>query len=221
MLRKILHLLAGRRYHRLFWALGLLAAAYGLTGLARSAMFVHEAVRLPARVVDVRQQPFESITDALRGGDYSAETAYFPQVHFTLPNGVSYPNWRLPDADAQDYTIGDEVTIITMPLDPTTARLDAWKFIWGEPTVLTLGGFFLILIGQLLRGHSARGKRTARPTREAAPQPARERKPARKGQMELGLDVENETPAPKPKRRRKNSTEGESKPTRKRKKKDA
>lgn len=227
LLKKLLHLLAGRRYHRLFLLAGLLLALWGLKGLGAAAVFVHEAVRVPAVVTDVTQKPFSSAWEALRGGNWKAEVAYYPHVSYSIPDGQGQHGWRLPDADADDHSIGEQVEILTMPQDPTTAHLAEWKFIWGEPTVLFGSGVVLFLGGLLLRGR--RGHRAARPARRA-PEQRREaprheekapapRRSTKKGQMELGLDVD-EAPA-KPKRKRRTAADGAPKTPRKRKKKEA
>lgn len=234
-------MLAGRRYHRLFLLAGLLTAAWGLKGLGQAAIFVHEAVRLPAKVTDVTQKPFTSAWEALRGGNWKAEVAYYPHVSYSVPGGITQTGLRLPDGDANDHAIGEQVEILTMPNDPTTAHLAVWKFIWGEPSVLFIGGVALFLFGRLLRGR--KGHRAASPahrapehqperkpertperreptrTRAEAPAPT-PRRAAKKGQMELGLDVD-EVPA-KPKRKRKTAAaEGApAKTPRKRKKKE-
>lgn len=233
-LRNIVHRLAGRRYHRLVLLAGVLTAAWGAKGLAEAAVFVHEAVRVPAVVTDVTQKPFASAWDALRGGNWKAEVAYYPHVSYTVPGGQGQHGWRLPDGDADDHPIGEQVDILTMPNDPTTAHLAAWKFIWGEATALFGGGCVLFLLGRLLRGR--KGHRAARPAHPAPehrpapretppardtrePQPPAPRRRSPKGQQELPL--EGLEPPAKPKRRRKTAAaDGEPRPPRKRKKKE-
>ena len=232
LLNKLFRLLAGRRYHRLFLLAGLLLALWGLKGLGAAAVFVHEAVRVPAVVTDVTQKPFSSAWEALRGGNWKAEVAYYPHVSYSIPDGQGQHGWRLPDGDADDHRIGEQVEILTMPNDPTTAHLAAWKFIWGEPTVSFCGGVLLFLFGRLLCGRKARrAERRPEPHREVPerrepPRPRAEereapapRRSSKKGQMELGLDVD-EMPA-KPKRKRKTAADGAPKTPRKRKKKEA
>lgn len=220
MLRKLICLLVGRRCHRLFLTAGLLLAAWGLKGLGQAAVFVHEAARVPAVVTDVTQKPFDSAFAALCGGNWKAEVAYYPHVSYSIPGGISQNGWRLPDADACDHGIGEQVEILTMPSDPTTAHLAAWKFIWGEPTALFGVGIALFLLGYLLRGRKGRRVPKPAPTRRETPR-AEEKAPRRtqkRGQMELGLAVE-EAPA-KPKRKRKAAAGGAAKTPRKRQKKE-
>lgn len=235
LLQKLFHTLAGRRYHRLFLLAGLMLALWGLKGLGQAAVFVHESVRVPAVVTDVTQKPFSSAWEALRGGDWKAEVAYYPHVRYAVPGGIAQTGLRLPDGDANDHPIGEQVEVLTMPNDPTTAHLAAWKFIWGEPTVLFLGGVGVFLFGRLLRGRKGhRQARTAHREPERKPERAPERREppshrneapaprraAKKGQLELGLDVEAEAPA-KPKRKRKSAAaDGAPPKPRKRKKKE-
>lgn len=221
--------LAGRRYFRLFLLAGLLMLAHGIYGLYTGLDYVRCTTAVAGVVVDVRQHPFESMADALRGGDYRAETAYRPIVRFTLPNGV--PVTRLmPDDDAQDYRVGEEVSVRTYAADPTAARLNKAKFLWGEGAALTLGGAVLLLLGRLLSGRRFRRSTAApRPAhtparREERPAPAAPARASRKreqqGQLDLGLEAE---PAPaKPKRKRKSPAAGDApRSPRKRKKKEA
>lgn len=233
MYRKLFHLLAGRRYFRLFLLAGLLMLARGGHGLYEGITYVRHTTAVPGVVVDVRQHPFESMAAALRGGDYHAETAYQPIVRFTLPCGVSVTR-LLPDDDAQDYREGETVFVRTYAADPTGARLNKAKFLWGEGTALALGGIALILLGRLLYGqaffrrtarkpakpHAAPARREERPAPAPAPQEQRPpRKRGQQGQLNLGLDTE---PAPaKPKRKRKSpAADGVTKTPRKRKKKE-
>lgn len=226
MFRKLFRSPFGPRCYRLFLVAGFLLAAWGLKGLGQTAVFVHESVRVPAVVTDVTQKPFESPLAAFCGGNWKAEVAYYPHVSYSIPGGITQNGHRLPDADANDHSIGEQVEILTMPQDPTTAHLAEWKFIWGKPTALFGSGVLLFLCGLLLRG--PRRHRAARPARreseqhreaprheEKAPAPRRSTK---KGQMELGLDVD-EAPA-KPKRKRKSAADGAPKTPQKRKKKE-
>lgn len=232
MYRKLFHLLAGRRYFRLFLLAGLLMLFRGGQGLYEGIVYVRHTAAVPGVVVDVRQHPFESMTAALRGGDYRAETAYQPIVRFTLPCGVTVTR-LLPDDDAQDYREGETVFVRTYAADPTGARLNKAKFLWGEGAALSLGGMALMLLGRLLYGrpfirrsarrHAATQAAPARREERPAPAPApREQRAPRKreqqGQLDLGLDA---PPAPaKPKRKRK-SPAAEGAAPRKRKKKEA
>lgn len=237
-LTHIFHLCAGRRYHRLFLLAGVLLTAWGVKSLAEAAMFVHEAERVSAEVVDVTQRPFLSPYRAFLGGDWKAEVAYYPHVNFQLPGKQQQLDYVLPDADANNHSYGERVDLLVLPKAPrarqdapgTTAHLDAWKFIWGEATVHFFGGLLTVLLGRLLRGRRG-NRRTVRRAeaprqerREPTPAPTRTETPAprrtaKKGQMELGLNVED-APA-KPKRKRRAPADSAPKSPRKRKKKES
>lgn len=145
---------AFRQYLRQRWfllllfLLGLCAAGNALRGLARTAIYVHEAILLPGEVVDVRQFPFPSAWEALSSGNlpWEAETAYQPIVRFVLPDGIVITR-TMPDADNADYRCGEQVEVITPPHDPNQAHLHKWKFQWG-------GSCFLLTAGLLLAGLS-------------------------------------------------------------------
>lgn len=235
-LRSLFRRMAGRRYYRAVLLAGVLLAILGLKELAQAAVFVHEAERVSAVVVDVTQKPFISTYRAFLGGDWKAETAYYPHVNYQLPGEQPRFGRVLPDADADNHSYGEQADILILPASQgsgeTEVHLAAWKFIWGEATVHFCGGILLALFGRILRGR--KGRRAARPAHRAPERRAEHREPpqppsaeapaprraAKKGQMELGLDVEEE-PA-KPKRKRKSAAAADSAPKtpRKRKKKE-
>lgn len=152
-MKQLFHKLAGRRYYRLFLLTGFLLAAYALYHLAFMAMFVHESVVLPGVVTDVRQKPYEDSLQALVHGCGSAagDVSYQPLVNFTLPSGLVI-NRLMSDAGNEDYTIGQSIEIITPELDPSGARINEWKYLWGTETLELGVGVLLVLIGYALRG---------------------------------------------------------------------
>ncbi len=146
-------------------------AACALYHMAFMAMFVHESVVLPGVVTDVRQSPYEDSLQALvhGSGSCAGDVSYQPVVRFTLPSGLVI-NRLMSDAGDKDYTIGQPIEIITPELDPSGARINEWKYIWGTET-LELGiGILLVLLGYALRGSLRR-----RPSviKEEKPQPRR------------------------------------------------
>lgn len=152
-MKQLFHKLAGRRYYRLFLLTGFLLATYALYHLAFMAMFVHESVVLPGVVTDVRQKPYEDSLQALVHGSGSAagDVSYQPLVNFTLPSGLVI-NRLMSDAGNEDYTIGQSIEIITPELDPSGARINEWKYLWGTETLELGVGVLLVLIGYALRG---------------------------------------------------------------------
>lgn len=160
-MKQLFHKLAGRRYHRLFLLAGYLLAAWALYQLAFTAMFVHECVVLPGVVTDVRQKPYEDSLQALvhGSGSCAGDVSYQPVVKFTLPSGLVI-NRLMSDAGDKDYTIGQPIEIITPELDPSGARINEWKYIWGTETLELGVGVLLVLLGYALRGTLRRRKAT-------------------------------------------------------------
>ena len=208
-MKQLFHKLAGRRYHRLFLLAGYLLAAWALYQLAFTAMFVHECVVLPGVVTDVRQKPYEDSLQALvhGSGSCAGDVSYQPVVRFSLPSGLVI-NRLMSDAGDKDYTIGQPIEIITPELDPSGARINEWKYIWGTETLELGVGVLLVLVGYALRGTLFRRKISA-----AAAEKPRSRRKNNTGRQ-------NNSTSP---RRRKSGTSAEtSSPKRRsRKKKEA
>lgn len=160
-MKQLFHRLAGRRYHRLFLLAGYLLSAWALYQLAFTAMFVHECVVLPGVVTDVRQKPYEDSLEALvhGSGSCAGDTSYQPLVRFALPSGLVI-NRLMSEAGDKDYTIGQDISIITPELDPSGARINEWKYIWGTETLELGVGVLLVLVGYALRGTLIRRKAT-------------------------------------------------------------
>ena len=208
-MKQLFHKLAGRRYHRLFLLAGYLLAAWALYQLAFTAMFVHECVKVPGVVTDVRQKPYEDSLQALvhGSGSCAGDVSYQPVVRFSLPSGLVI-NRLMSDAGDKDYTIGQPIGIITPELDPSGARINEWKYIWGTETLELGVGVLLVLVGYALRGTLFRRKISA-----AAAEKPRSRRKNNTGRQ-------NNSASP---RRRKSGTSAEtSSPKRRsRKKKEA
>lgn len=168
MLKDFIKKLAGRRANRLFLLAGILICTPALYHLLRTAMYVHESVVVTATVTDVRTQPFESTLQALQHGNLALgdTPSYQPIVRYTLPNGLVISR-LMTDADDTDYTIGEQVQVITPELDPSQAHINKWKFIWGWECMQLGTGVVLMLLWLVLREH-----------RQKAPAPAA--KPKRK-----------------------------------------
>lgn len=176
-MKKLFHKLAGRRYHRLFLLAGFMLTAWALYHLAFTSMFVHECVVLPGVVTDVRQKPYEDSLQALvhGSGSCAGDVSYQPLVRFTLPSGLVI-NRLMSDAGDKDYTIGQPIEIITPELDPSGARINAWKYLWGTETLELGVGVLLVLVGYALRGTLFRRRPNA--DNEGKPQSRRENTPS-------------------------------------------
>lgn len=184
----------------LMLAAGLYCAATALWHLARTAIFVHEATVVPAVVVDMKNRPFESCTEALSHGNlpWDGDVAYQPYISCTLPTEPHpIPIRKLPvnDLDNQDYTTGQEIEVILPLEDPAQVHIYRFKFLWGGDSMLLLTGLALGAAGYLPLRRRKRSKKTAKPTQNAP-------KPAPKPVEEEPFQLES-TPAPKKKRTRK------------------
>lgn len=173
MFKEYLNRLAGRRANRLFLIAGILLTALALYKLVRTAMYVHESVVVTATVTDVRQQPFESTLQALQNGNLAMgeSTSYQPIVRYTVPNGMVISR-LMTDSDDCDYTVGQEIQVITPALDPSQAHIYKWKFIWGWECMQLGAGISLLLLWLALRER--------KPASPAAQEAKPRRKPAAK-----------------------------------------
>lgn len=151
-MKKLFFKLAGKRGWRLPVALGACFSVWALWNLGLTAIYVQEAVVMPAVVTDVQQKPFESISEAMKAGNnpFASSTAYRPIVQFHLPNGLII-NRMMQDPDTEDYTVGQQVEVITLPLDPTQAHINKWKFLWGGDCMLLTFSMLTLITGCLMK----------------------------------------------------------------------
>lgn len=157
MLRMMFRRLAGRRANRLFLLAGVLLTLGALYQLLRTAMYVNESVVVTATVTDVRQMPFESTAQAWQNGNlaWGGDTSYLAIARYTLPNGMVI-NRLMTDADDTDYTIGQQIEVITPELDPSQAHVYKWKFIWGWECMQLGAGALALLLWLALRERKAK-----------------------------------------------------------------
>lgn len=208
---------------------GLYATGLALWHLGSTAIFVHEAVCIPAVVVDSTTRPFEGITEQLSHGlmPWEGDTAYHPHVRYEL-FGLNRVDTTLPDLDNREYHNGEAVEIILHPQQPHRRHLNKAKFLWvGDMLLLALGVLLLLQARHLLRRKKARhAKQAAAPKAEPAPRPKAtphpepaprapshpepKPAPAKAPEPEI-LQLEAEPPAPK--KRRRKSTAGSTKST--------
>lgn len=156
MLKNLFKRLAGKRANRLFLLVGAILTCLALYKLLRTAMYIHESVVVTATITDVLQKPFESTGEALSHGNLAlgGSTSYRAIVQYTLPNGLVI-NRMMTDADDTDYTIGQQVEVITPELDPSRAHINKWKFIWGAECMQLGSGVVLLLLWLGLRERPA------------------------------------------------------------------
>lgn len=208
------------RYTLLLAALcmGAYACITALWELGNTALYVHRAVVLPGVVTDVRQRPFSDMAEAWQHGNltFSEATAYQPFVSFTLPAGIAI-NKAMPNLDSEDYTLHQNVEVITHPHDPNQAHLYKAKFLCGWSLIKLIGGILLLLpvFYRWKKRHKPQssGKKTATQASKAP------KNTPRRSQGEEDFRLESPEPGPAKKRRtRKQNPAGGENPSPKRKK---
>ncbi len=207
------------------FVLMLLAGFYygcmALWGLTNTLLYYHEAVTLPATVIDVRQRPFESYTEALHYGNlpWQGEIAYRPILTFVMPAGIRINSYAAPDWDNTDYKIGEQVELITHPHDPNQAHVNKWKFLWGADCMLLGVALVLAVPSWLVLFPHKRRKNTPGAIKKKKKEPQQKRKDA------PAFTLQNdEPPAPQqprsPRRKKDADPDAPKKPRAPRKKKE-
>ncbi len=204
-----------RKYALLYTALilGALAVASALWELGHTAFYVHKAIILPGIVTDVRQRPFESLSEALTHGNLcpADATAYQAFASFTLPAGITI-NKCMPDLDCDDYALHQAVEIITHPHDPNQAHIYKAKFLCGWALMKLSGGLLLFLPAAfILRNRYKRPSHSPKSAKTAPKSPihSRDKQSSRKSasaQADDEFALVSPEPAPAKKRRPRKQT---------------
>ena len=186
---------------------GLYAIGQALWNLSCTAMYVHEAERIPGIVTDVRMRPFSGYVEMLSHGNlpWDGDTSYQPHVRYTY-SGVPIVDTTLPDLDNRNYANGEEVEIILHPQKPHLRHLNRAKFLWGGDVLLLLAGGLCVGFFRLIRKRRRRQKPGHTPAKQ-------ENKPSHKQPTQQAAPpapAPTEAPAPKeepaaPKKRRRKS----------------
>lgn len=169
MAKSFIQKLVGRRANRLLLVLGLLLTVFALYKLVRTAIYVHESIVVTATVTDVLQKPFESTAEALEHGNLAmgGSTSYSPIVRYTVPGGLVIDR-MMTDADDTDYTVGQQVEVITPALDPSRAHVNKWKFIWGWECMQLGTGVLMTLLGFALKERTTKSQDNKRPRKQTS-----------------------------------------------------
>lgn len=219
---KLLQFIKRRGILIVMLAAGLYCTGLALWNLGNTLIYKHKAVVLTATVLDVRQRPFESWSEALHYGNlpWEGDIAYKPILTVTMPNGIRIRALTAPDLDNQDYQLGEQVELVTHPYDPNQAHVHKWKFLWGADTMLLGLGALLTIPSWLIL--FPRRKRQAAPTAKRTARPQQRRQPA--AQHEEPFTLANDTPEPRkpraPRQKKAASGDAPAKPRAPRKKKE-
>lgn len=195
---------------------GMYATGLALWHLALTAIFVHEAVYIPARVVDSTNRPFEGLVEQLRHGNlpWDGDTAYHPHVSYIL-FGNTITDKELPDLDNREYPDGEAVEIILHPQETHRRHISKFKFLWGGDLLLLALGGGLLGVFRLTR---RRKPRHARPTAAHKPEPRRAAAPPPAPAEAQPERTPEEPPPAAPRKRRRKSTGNSSSSTPRKKK---
>lgn len=164
-----------------------------LWGMCRTAIYIHETIPVTGTVIDLRQRPFESNTEALGNGNLSTsgDTAYFPIVSFTFDNGANISKLALTVPDNEPPRMGDPIELRTYPYDPMAPDKAPWRpegvqpnrasFLWGGHALqllfgLTIGGIAYLML-RSRRSRPAAAKSPAKPKHTPAPAPQKKTPP--------------------------------------------
>lgn len=196
-----------------------------LWGMCKTAIYIHETIPVTGTVIDLRQRPFESTTEALSSGNLSTggDTAYFPIVTFSFNNGVLISNHALQTPDNEPTPIGSTIELRAYPYDPTTPETWRPESIQPNRAALLWGGHAMgLLIGLTLGGIAylkLNNRRRPRPAKAATKHP---KAPAPASAQEEPFTLSADPAPPKKKRARKPaSPNAPKKPRTPRRKKEA
>lgn len=130
-------------WHRIAWGIlaigGLIVAGGILLGLGN------------LRHVLYGDQADGVVVDIVRDG-----SMYAPVVRFRLPSGELHEVTDL-GSGAPDFSTGDLVTVLYMPEDPRSIRLDTFERLWLVPIVTIGFGCFWLMFGAVAWGLSRNG----------------------------------------------------------------
>jgi hypothetical protein len=119
-------------------AFGVLVAAL-LTGI-RTNNFVRSAVSAPGTVTGLAEEPDE----------HNQSTLYAPVFAFVTRDGRTQSVTSSVYSNPADYHVGDQVTVLYSPADPTTARINSFWQTWFLPAFLAIMGACFAMTGPIL-----------------------------------------------------------------------
>lgn len=168
--RRLLHLLTAV----FIMGLGLYLSGQSLWRLIQTATFMRTSSTVIAVVEDVRQRPFESISEALTHGNlaWGGRIAYQPIVAFTIADGRRV-RLALPDLNNDDYAVRSELEVRVPLHDFTKTREYRNSALWGGSLADLVIGLLCTWLGYILltiRKRTAQ-RAASRPSPGPAPQP--------------------------------------------------
>lgn len=171
----------------------------------RTGKYVYQAITTEGTVTDYRKVQTESFMEILRGGyiPFLHDEFYQPVVLFRLEGGALHARLMQEDLSPTPYVRGDKVSVLTMPNDPSRARLYDGQHLWFG-NMLRLGlGAICIFYGYCATRRVKRSTAPVNPAPRRSTRTRRRKKSAEDVLQDAAELLSDVTAAPsKPKRRR-------------------
>jgi hypothetical protein len=116
----------------IFFILGSGCLLYASVLLVKNILFLKNSASATGTVIDFHRH---------RGNKF---TTYAPIVTFTTSDGRSFKFRSQVGGDENDYSIGQQVTVLYMPADPMNAEIKAFSPLWFPVMALTVIGLFFV-----------------------------------------------------------------------------
>lgn len=175
----------------------------------RTGKYVYQAITTEGTVTDYRKVQTESFMEILRAGYLPLLHAEFyqPVVLFRMEGGALHARLMQEDLSPEPYVRGDKVSVLTMPNDPSRARLYDGQHLWFGNVLLLGLGAICVFYGYCATRRVRRSTVSAAPASRRSTRTRRRKKSAGdvlQDAAELLSEVSNAAPS-KPKRRRSSS----------------
>jgi|SRR5581483_5351715 len=104
--------------------------------LQHTRSFLRDAVRADARVVRIIERR-----------DVGSDASYYPVFSFRDPTGEEHEVYSSSGSFPPANAVGDSVTVLYRPQQPSKAREDSFSELWLLPVILAVVGLFDLTIG--------------------------------------------------------------------------
>jgi hypothetical protein len=116
----------------IFFILGSGCLLYASVLLVKNILFLKNSASATGTVIDFHRH---------RGNKF---TTYAPIVTFTTADGRSFKFRSQVGGDEDDYSVGQQVTVLYSPADPLNAEIKAFSPLWFPVMALTVIGLFFV-----------------------------------------------------------------------------
>jgi hypothetical protein len=116
----------------IFFILGSGCLLYASVLLVKNILFLKNSASATGTVIDFHRH---------RGNKF---TTYAPIVTFTTADGRSFKFRSQVGGDEDDYSVGQQVTVLYSPDDPMNAEIKAFSPLWFPVIALSVIGLFFV-----------------------------------------------------------------------------